>query len=245
MQPLIGVTAGETVNKLYPHSPAVQGQSYTYIDAVVHAGGAPFIMPLTEDEAILRRLYEQCQGILFSGGNDLDPASYNEEPAEKTVDFSSRRDHQELQLLKWALADDKPVLAICRGMQLLNVAQGGTLYQDIPTELPDAENHNISAEKKRESRIVHTLRIKPDSKLAKVLGVTELGTNAYHHQAIKKSGKDLVASAWAEDDIIEAVELPNRRFVLGLQSHPESLEAKIEPRWHKLFASFVAASAGS
>jgi len=243
MQPLIGVTAGETINQLYPHAPAVQGQSHTYIDAVVRAGGAPIILPLTEDKKVLHRLYEQCQGILFSGGNDLDPASYGDQPVDKTVDFSTERDRQEIQLLKWALEDDKPVLAICRGMQLLNVAQGGTLYQDIPTELPDAENHNISSEKKRESRIVHMLRIKPESKLAEVLGATELGANAYHHQAVKKLGHHIVTTAWAEDDVIEAIEMPGRRFVIGVQSHPESLEASIEPRWRQLFRSFVKASA--
>lgn len=243
MQPLIGVTAGETINQLYPHAPAVQGQSYTYIDAVVHAGGAPFIVPLTENKEVLRRLYDQCQGILLSGGNDLDPASYGEKASDKTKDFSSKRDRQEIQLLEWALEDDKPVLAICRGMQLLNVAQDGTLYQDIPTELPDAENHNIASEKQRESRIVHQLRIKPDSKLAGTIGVNELGANAYHHQAVRTLGDKLVATAWAEDDVIEAIELPDRRFVVGVQSHPESLEAKIEPRWRKLFEAFVAASA--
>jgi putative glutamine amidotransferase len=243
MQPLIGVTAGETINQLYPHAPAVQGQSYTYIDATARAGGAPLILPLTEDKKILRRLYEQCQGILLSGGNDLDPAAYGERPTDKTIDFSTKRDRQEVQLLKWALEDDKPVLAICRGMQLLNVAQGGTLYQDISAELPAAETHDISAEKKRESRIVHSLRIKPDSKLAKLLGVTELGANAYHHQAVKKLGHDLVITAWAEDDVIEAIEVPDRRFVIGVQSHPESLEASIEPRWRRLFKGFVEAAA--
>jgi putative glutamine amidotransferase len=242
MQPLIGVTAGETINQLYPHSPAVQGQSYTYIDAIVHAGGAPIILPQTGDVRVLRRLYEECQGILFSGGNDLDPASYSEKPTDKTTDFSAKRDRQEIQLLKWALEDNKPVLAICRGMQLINVVQGGTLYQDISTELPDTGVHNISAEKKRESRIVHTLRIKPDSQLAKILGVSELGTNAYHHQAIKKIGRDLAVTAWAEDDVVEAIEMPNMRFVIGVQSHPESLESKIEPRWLELFSAFVKAS---
>jgi putative glutamine amidotransferase len=242
MQPLIGVTAGETINQLYPHAPAVQGQSYTYIDAIIHAGGAPVILPLIKDKKVLRKIYDACQGVLLSGGNDLDPASYGEEPTEKTVDFSTRRDRQEIQLLEWALEDGKPVLAICRGMQLLNVARGGTLYQDIPTELPSTETHNISSEKKRESRIVHKLRIEPGSKLAEILGVTKLGTNAYHHQAVKKLGHGLKATAWAEDDIIEAIELPGRQFVVGVQSHPESLEASIEPRWQRLFKSFVETS---
>jgi putative glutamine amidotransferase len=185
MQPIIGVTACETINKLFPHSPLIQGQANTYIDAVIHAGGAPFIVPITKDEAVLRRLYDECAGIMLSGGNDLNPALYGETPNEHTEDFSEERDAQELKLLEWALEDDKPVLAICRGLQLINVAQGGSLYQHIPDDLPDATIHSIAAEKKRESRVVHILRIKPDSKLAQILGVEKIGANAYHHQAIK------------------------------------------------------------
>jgi putative glutamine amidotransferase len=239
MQPIIGVTAGETINKMFPHSPLIQGQAHTYIDAVVRSGGAPFIMPIVKNEKVLRRLYEECTGIMLSGGNDLDPALYDEAPSDHTEDFSTERDAQELQLLKWALEDDKPVLAICRGLQLINVAQGGSLYQHIPDDLPNATVHSIAAEKKRESRVVHMLRVKPDSKLAQILGVEKLGANAYHHQAVKQLGKNLVAVAWAEDDVIEAIEMPGRKFVVAVQSHPESLEESIEPRWRKLFEAFI------
>lgn len=127
-------------------------------------------------------------------------------------------------------------------MQLLNVALGGTLYQDIPSELPHAGLHDILSEQQKESRIVHTLRLKPECKLAKIVGDEKLGANAYHHQAIKDLGKDLVASAWAEDDVIEAIELPDHKFVIGVQSHPESLEESIEQRWRKLFEAFVQAT---
>ncbi len=188
-------------------------------------------------------MYDRCGGILFSGGNDVDPALYGEEPREHTIDFSPQRDRQELQLLEWALADDKPVLAICRGMQLLNVSRGGTLYQHVPDDLPKSEVHDILNEKRRESRIVHRLRIRPDSRLADVLDTNELGANAYHHQAVKKLGEGLEATAWSGDEVIEAIELPGHRFVVGVQSHPESLEAKIEPRWQKLFSAFVEATA--
>lgn len=242
MRSFIGLTAGETINHLYPYSPRVQGQSHTYIDAVVRAGGTPLIIPAVDDEAALRQLYDRCGGILFSGGNDVDPSLYGEEPREHTIDFSPQRDRQELQLLTWALADDKPVLAICRGMQLLNVSLGGTLYQHVPDDLPGSEVHDILHEKRRESRIVHQLRLEPGSRLASVLDVHELGTNAYHHQAVKKLGEGLEATAWSSDDVVEAIELPGHRFVIGVQSHPESLEAKIEPRWQKLFTALVDAA---
>lgn len=242
MLPFIGITAGETINHLYPFSPPVQGQSHTYIDAVVRAGGAPLLIPAVDNEAVLRRLYEQSSGLLLSGGNDLDPALYGASPAEQTVDFSPARDRQELRLLRWAIEDNKPILAICRGMQLLNVALGGTLYQHIPTDLPEAEVHDILSEQKRQSRIVHTLQVKSGSQLANVLGGEKLGTNAYHHQAVNRLGEGLEATAWSGDGVVEAIELPGSLFVVGVQSHPESLEAKIEPRWQKLFLAFVDAA---
>lgn len=244
MQPIIGITAGEIFNKLYPHSPPAQGQPHTYIDAIVRAGGAPFVLPLTKNKDALRTLYEQCSGILLAGGNDLDPGLYGQAPTKHTIDQDPPRDEQELQLLKWALEDNKPVLGICRGMQLINVAQGGDLYQHIPEDIPDAVVHSIASENKRESRIVHGLRIKPESRLASILETRELGTNAYHHQAIKELGDGLVATAWAEDDVIEAIELPEKEYVVAVQSHPESLEESIEPTWRKLFKSFVDAARG-
>lgn len=242
MQPIIGITAGEIFNKLYPHSPPAQGQPHTYIDATVRAGGAPFVIPLTKDKGALRSLYEQCSGILLAGGNDLDPRRYGQQPTKHTTDQDPPRDEQELKLLQWALEDNKPVLGICRGMQLINVARGGDLYQHIPEDLPDAVIHNIASEGKQESRIVHTLRIDPGSQLAKIMGATELGANAYHHQAIKELGDGVVATAWAEDDVIEGLELPSKKYVVAVQSHPESLEESIEPEWRKLFKSFVVAS---
>lgn len=242
MQPIIGITAGEIFNKLYPHSPPAQGQPHTYIDATVRAGGAPFVLPLTRNQEALRTLYEQCSGILLAGGNDLDPALYGQQPTKHTVDQDPPRDAQERQLLLWALEDNKPVLGICRGMQLINVVRGGDLYQHIPEDLPDAVIHSIASEKKQESRIVHQLRIDPKSKLAEILQTNQLGANAYHHQALKRLGDDVIATAWAEDDVIEAIELPNKKYVVAVQSHPESLEESIEPVWRKLFLSFVEAA---
>jgi putative glutamine amidotransferase len=244
MRPIIGITAGEVVNHDYPLAPIVQGQQFTYVEAVVRAGGVPIILPLVGDTDVLQRLYKLCDGILFSGGNDIDPDLYGAVPSAHTKQVARHRDKQEAQLLKWTLKDDKPLLGICRGMQLLNVTLGGSLYQDIAADLPNAESHFIElyADRDREHHIAHQLRIKPGTKMADILGIETLDTNAYHHQAIKHLGNGLVATAWADDDVVEGIELPGKRFVIGVQSHPESLEADIEPHWRVLFSAFIEAA---
>lgn len=243
-KPLIGITAGELHNHSMPWGPLVYGQSRTYIDAVLHAGGAPVVLPITNDIEALRVLYEQCNGLLLSGGNDVDPALYGEKCKEYTETPAPARDSQELQLLQWAREDDKPILAICRGAQLLNVALGGTLYQDIAAEVPGAHNHVASRDKEDFTYIAHDrLLLKLGSRLAQILGVKEISTNALHHQSIKSLGKGLRLSAWAEDNVIEAIELPEAKFVIGVQSHPEALESEAETRWRKLFEAFVATCA--
>jgi putative glutamine amidotransferase len=244
MRPIIGVTSGETNNLKFPLSPHVQGQQFTYIEAVVRAGGTPIILPIVKDDEVLRQLYEKCDALLLAGGNDVDPELYGKKLGPNATDIRRHRDDQEIQLLNWMMEDDKPVLAICRGMQLLNVALGGSLYQDIPTDLPDAEEHerhsNHNAD--REHHIAHNLRIDSNSRLANILGVKTIPTNAYHHQAVRELGEGLVPTAWAADGIIEAVELPTKKFVVAVQSHPEALESKIEPRWRPLFKEFVTVS---
>lgn len=252
MKPLIAITVGEVINESESWVPPVHGQSHTYSDAIIRAGGAPLVLPLTDDEEVQKRLYEQCDGLLLTGGADLDPrvcgASCPSPKAGSTCDmhdrpFSPRRDRQEVRLLKWALADNKPVLGICRGMQLINTALGGSLHHDINTDLPLAHDHEANINKKDFNHLAHSLRLESGSKLAVILGIDTVSTNTLHHQAIKRLGKGLVATAHAEDGVIEAIELPDRYFVIGVQSHPEALEAKIEPLWRELFGAFVDAAA--
>jgi putative glutamine amidotransferase len=242
MQPLIAITCGEVRNNLEAWSPIVHGQSQTYIDAVIHAGGVPFLVPLTTAAPVLHRLYALADGILFAGGNDPDPALYNEPISEQVTDISRLRDTVEMQLLAWTLADKKPLLGICRGMQLLNVYFGGTLYQDIPTDLPHASDHNSSTKRRSLKDIAHILKVKDGSKLAEILGGTTIGANTHHHQAIKKLGTSLYANAWSEDGMIEGIELAGNSFVIGVQAHPESLEAQTEQKWQKIFKAFVVAA---
>lgn len=241
MKPLIGITAGEVYNKEHPWSPYVYGQSYTYTDAIISAGGVPVIFPITTDRSVIDQLFDTVDGILFAGGNDLTPTLYGQEKTT-TKDNSEARDAFEMALMKRALETDKPVLAICRGMQLLNVARGGSLYQDIQTEVSGKDNHSSSNEAKSIEHLAHTLTIDPASKLSQILGNTNIRSNSHHHQAVKIVGEGLTVTARAEDDIIEGLEDADRTYVVGVQSHPESLFRRAEPVWAKLFQSFVQAA---
>ncbi len=241
MKPIIGITCGEVKNALELWYPTTYGQPYTYVEAVLRAGGVPVVLPLCRDESVRRQLYELCQGILLAGGNDLNPKLYGEEPVPQTKKVSDYRDEQELQLTGWALADDKPLLAICRGMQLLNVALGGSLHQDIGTMVAGAVDHEVSVRQKDVRYLAHAIHIAKDSRLAGILGVESLHTNSNHHQAVHKLGSGLKEVAWSPDDIIEGIELPQKQFVIGVQSHPEALEDTVVV-WQKLFSAFVKAT---
>jgi len=144
-KPLIGVTAGEIHDRDHPWTPLAYGQSRTYTDSVIAAGGVPVILPITDDTSIMDEYYERMDGWLFAGGNDLDPQLYGQTKGVHVKDVSEIRDYLEVYLMKKALSDKKPVLGVCRGMQLLNVLRGGTLYQDIPTDLPGKQNHRRSS----------------------------------------------------------------------------------------------------
>lgn len=237
-KPYIGITVGEIINGYYPWSPVILGQAHTYIDAVVHAGGIPIEIPLCDDEDTVRRLYELCDGLLMSGGNDINPDSYASTHSDLTVNIAPARDNQELKLLAWAEKDDKPMLGICRGMQLYNAFKGGTLYQDLEAERPDTHNHHASIDKKDMLYIAHKLKIDPTSNLASIVQSKLLPTNSHHHQGIKDLASGLTANAWAEDGVIEGLESKARTFAIGVQSHPEALEP-IEPRWRALFVSLI------
>jgi putative glutamine amidotransferase len=240
-KPVIGIASGEIYNKLEMWRPKSYGQNQTFVDSVLRAGGVPILLPLTTDESVLGQLGEMLDGLYLAGGNDLHPQLYGETPTGKTNDFSELRDVTEQFLLRQALASNKPVLGICRGMQLLNTQLGGTLYQDIATELPGSLDHDISNKLKKLTDLSHILSIKPGSRLAQIVGEENLGTNAHHHQAVKKLGKGLQATAWTSDNVIEAIELIEYPFAIGVQAHPEAL-TQVEPRWAALFHAFIGAA---
>ena len=238
-QPIIGITAGEIINKDEPWAPITHGQSQTYVEAIVHAGGIPFVLPLVDDSAINRGTYDYVDAILFAGGNDINPALFGENRHPTVTDVSILRDTVEMRLMRWTLESDRPLLGICRGMELLNVACGGTLHQDIASVLPEASDHDLSTVARDIEHVAHQLRLKTSSRLATIVAANSLGTNTHHHQAINKVGGGLEAVAWSEDGVIEAIEAPDKPFVIGVQSHPESMEARSVPAWRRFFQVFV------
>jgi putative glutamine amidotransferase len=240
--PIIGVTSEEIKNLARPWAASKFGQTRTYIESIMQAGGAPVLLPLTEDESILRATYELLDGLCLAGGVDLGPALYGQKPYAEDTGISPLRDKTEQVLMRWALQDKLPILAICRGMHLINVEFGGTLHQDIPTDVPASIDHEESSKRKTIEDLSHTLSIKPGSRLADILGTTTIGSNGHHHQAINKLGKGVEAAGWAGDGLIEAIELHDLPYFVGVQCHPESL-TRAEPRWAKLFESFVEACA--
>lgn len=240
MKPLIGITTGEVINKDEPWASTIYGQKYSYSEAIVAAGGIPILIPIMP-EAQLKSLYGRLDGIVFAGGNDLNPSLYGEEKDPLTVDVSDVRDKQETILMTWTLADNKPMFAICRGFQLFNVVLGGSLYQDIAKSLPESSNHELSSHQQDYTFIAHRLKLAPTSKFALISHSLQMDANTHHHQGIKQIAPELRAVAWAEDGIVEALEHPTKSFAIGVQCHPESLY-KSDDRWATVFKAFVKAS---
>lgn len=240
MKPLIGITTGEIVNQTEPWVPQIYGQNLHYSNAILAAGGVPVFIPLMPDVQ-LKNLYERLDGIIFAGGNDIDPTLYGETQVEATKDVSPKRDHAESLLMSWAVSDDKPFFAICRGMQLFNVLLGGSLYQDIPTAIPEARDHLLALHEKDYTTIAHTLKVAPTSQLAHFTNTLTIDANSRHHQAVKHIGQGLHATAWSEDGIVEAIEHPDKRFAIGVQCHPEWLFETNE-KWMNVFKAFITAA---
>jgi putative glutamine amidotransferase len=236
-KPTIGITCGSMIDRDW--CPPFVGHRKTYIDAVAAAGGAPFLIPLVDDEEVLRTLYERLDGLLLAGGGDIEPHHYGEPPHPQLGTVDTLRDRVELPLARWAVADGKPVLGICRGIQLLNVAMGGTLYQDIPSQLGGVPVHNASFASQNWGHMAHDLRLDPQSHLARLFGATMLPTNSLHHQSLKAVAPGLRPVGWAPDGVVEAVEGANGHFLIGVQCHPEALQAEADPRWQALFRRFV------
>ena len=236
--PTIGITC--TTFQTVPGSPRL-GQSRTYLDALVRAGAAPLMIPHLVDRTLLRTLYELVDGVLLPGGGDIDPSHYGEARHHKCGPISAERDEIEMTLTRWAMDDGKPLLAICRGIQVLNVALGGSLFQDIEAQVPEAEKHDWYPDHPRDLR-AHTVAIDPQAHLAEILGSSSVPVNSLHHQALKEVAPGLMISAHAPDQIIEAVEAEGHPFALGVQWHPEELAGGDAPA-QRLFDAFVKASA--
>jgi len=206
-----------------------------YIDAVRAAGATPLILPPGEREP--ERLLDIIDALILAGGGDIAPSAYGGMPHETVYAVSEERDAFEFALARAALSHPHtPTLCICRGMQVLNVVSGGTLHVHVPEAFGERVPHRLPP--RLTSR--HSVRIAPDSHLARVLGATEADTCSWHHQAIDRTGAELRPVAWAEDGVIEAVEHGAHPWCIGVQWHPE-LQLNEPPHPH-LFAALVAAA---
>jgi putative glutamine amidotransferase len=215
------------------------GINQAYVRALSQAGAAPLLIPLLDDNEQLRSIYERLDGIVFPGGEDVDPQAYGEERIADLNIIEPSRDRVELRLAQWAYDDDIPVLGICRGQQLLNVAYGGTLYQDLLHQQATSFQH-AQKDGRQRSDLMHRVVIDPDSMLAQLIDETEVKVNSLHHQAVKEPAPRLRVTAKAEDGVIEALESGDRRFLLAVQWHPEEI-ADLD--WVKrLFRGFVKAA---
>lgn len=212
-----------------------------YANALAEVGIASMLVPLYEDPELLRTLYERMDGLFLAGGSDMDPAYYDESPRPELGPLDPDRDRVELQLLQWAIEDDLPLLAVCRGVQILNVAAGGSLYQDIPSQLETKIEHDYGQYFKPRDHLVHDVQLQPGTRLAKLMGVHQVGVNSLHHQAIRRLGEGFRISALAPDGVIEGIESTNGHFAVGVQWHPEAL-TKVPPM-RAIFKGFADAMA--
>jgi putative glutamine amidotransferase len=234
--PLIGITTSVTVDKT-PERAYVNG---AYIRAVQAAGGIPVLLTPHFTPEVQAALWRRLDGLLLTGGGDIEPARFGEAGHPSVADVSPARDDLEFGLTRRAVTEDLPLFAICRGIQVLNVALGGTLVQDIPSEWPNALTHSQTAPR---HEATHAVKIMGEGTLlGRVLGALEVEVNSMHHQAIKQLGDGLREVAWAPDGIVEGVEMPgDERFVLGVQGHPEELVPH-DPAARNLFEALVAAA---
>lgn len=237
-KPIILITAGRQ-NQATPAGEVQSvrtGVSTDYVDAVVKAGGAPLIVPCFSDEAALDALLDKADGLILSGGGDIVSLAYDEEPHHLSKFQDPVRDEMEFHITRAALDRGLPILGICRGVQLLNVVLGGSLIQDVPSQVQDAVKHYSQG---LHTVLLHTIDIEADSVLANLMGTTTMAINSWHHQAVKKLGAGLRVNCRARDGVIEGVEADDSRAVLGVQFHPEEAAGSY-PQFQTFFDWIVA-----
>lgn len=230
LKPIIGIVVCGFENE---H----QFVSQDYIHAVELSGGVPVILPCIEETESYRRYVNICNGFLFCGGGDITPLLLGEEPLTDTLSTDVETDLFQLSFMRYILGFDKPLLAICRGMQILNAALGGTVWQDLSLSPQNVLCHMQNTRKR--SDICHRVSFKKDSLLYNILGESA-DTNSYHHQAVQTPGEGLIVSGTSSDLVTEAIESPARTFTVGVQWHPESMPGS--DKMTRLFTSFISAS---
>lgn len=232
-KPLIGVAA------LYDSGRSSYWMLPGYMKGVEAAGGLPVMLPLAEDAELITQIADTCDAFLFTGGQDVSPSLYGHETSPNCGELCDARDKMEETLLRLVLGLDKPVLGICRGIQLINAALGGTLYQDLPTECPSNIEHHMSPPY---DRPIHSVSIVRDSPLFSLLRADALPVNSYHHQAVDELAPALKPMAYSEDGLVEAVYMPGKKFVWAVQWHPEFSYTN-DKNSLKLFKKFVSSAA--
>jgi putative glutamine amidotransferase len=240
---IIGITT-QTLEAVPNQLPRCWVMSQRYVHVLAAAGAVPWVIPLLQgEEATLRAIYERLDGLFLPGGVDVDPAAYGESRGPLCGRTDPERDWTELLFLRWALADGKPVLAVCRGAQLVNVAVGGSLYQDVAAQHPEAIKHDhYPVDGRRRDELAHEVRIAAGSRLQRLLGTDTLLVNSMHHQGIARLAPGLVAVATSPDGLIEGVEGVTDQFLIGVQWHPEDL-VDVDRRMRRLFDAFIGACA--
>lgn len=239
-RPLIGVPTGREKSQRFYGLP-LYIMNQTYIRMLENLGALPVMIPLQMSEATLRGIFERLDGLFLPGGEDIDPSHYGAERHPLLGATDKERDRTELLVAQWAVESGMPFLGVCRGLQVLNVVCGGTLYQDLHAECPTLHKHDYTPPTYERYRISHTIRIEPDSRLAHALGAVH-EVNSMHHQGINRLGAGLRVVARAEDGLPEAIEAPVLPYVVGVQWHPEEL-ATTDQHSSNLFYDFVTAAA--
>ena len=227
MAPIIGITFSSNI---------VSGTAKNYIHAIEEFGGTVRkLYPGVPDSK-----FADIDGLLLTGGLDIDPIHYGEEVHE-TTDINPDRDKLELPLCKWAMEENLPVFGICRGIQIMNVAIGSSLYQDIPSQFTDHLTHKIT---KSTDDSWHDIKVEANSRLNEIIGECETKVNSRHHQSVKDISEGFVVTARSADGVIEAIEDPLKRFVIGVQYHPERMfkepgSSELQEHPAKLFTAFI------
>lgn len=232
--PLIGITAGNDPRT----TPGQYVIRWDYVRSIEQAGGIPMILA-PSGAALHSRLTTRLDGLLLTGGVDIEPSAYGELIHPSVKKISPERDEFEFKLTETSLEQKIPILAVCRGLQVLNVVMGGSLVQDIPSMIGSKVSHDDS--KRQRHELAHEVTLRTGTRLYEILRNDRIWVNSFHHQAAKNLGSGLAPVAWADDGVIEALELANSHFVIGVQWHPESFwnqGATFSP----LFESFTAAA---
>ena len=244
-RPLIGVTTQtlQAIEGIPPELPTSWVMNQRYVHAMAAAGGVPVLIPLlAERPDTLRAIYDRLDGIFLPGGVDIDPACYGTEPHELLGRLDPPRDITEVTMTRWAIEDGKPFLGLCRGLQVLSVALGGTLWQDVGQERPESTKHDYFPNGGwSRDHLAHDVDVRGDSRLSHAFGAGAIPVNSMHHQGIRDLGKRLVPTAISSDGLIEGAELEGDQFAVGVQWHPEMFKSG-EPPVGKLFEDFVAAA---